>query len=104
MLPRFAAFIDGRGFAKSVLMKRASLGLVSLHLEPARQFAEELRQVMRSCHLVCSVQCDHEHTIRDRGGWISIPLQLHGELPYFPGNGLGLSLISHASSLVLCRS
>jgi hypothetical protein len=85
-------------------MKRASLGLVSLHLEPARQFAEELRQVMRSCHLVRSVQCDHEHTIRDCDGWKSIPLQLHGKLPYSPGHVLCHSLISYASSLVLCRS
>src|SRR5690242_7340251 len=95
--------MGGRSSKENVLMRRASPSLISLHLELARQFAEELR-VMRSCHLVCSVQCDHEHTIRDRGGWISIPFQLHGELPYFPGNRLCLGLISHASSSVVCRS
>ena len=80
------------------MRRSASLSLVGLRLEPARQLAKEIRQVARSSDLVRGVQRDHEHSIRDRRRRISISLQLHGEFPHFLGNGLALRFLIHATS------
>jgi hypothetical protein len=48
------------------MRRSASLSLVGLRLEPARQLAKEVRQVARSSYLVRGVQRDRER--RDIGG------------------------------------